>query len=165
MHICCLDTNGDPENSDEDEDEKVSIPLTCYIYIERPAAPRVTKGKISDAEKYVQKGPFVLQSTDSYSTFLLSISGAAPCPVLNIVDDKITWRCQTPGNSPYMPLGGRTGYTAMIDAIKAKRTGQHVVISMMPPPKKPAEKPVCIHHSKLRLLTINCFLEIALGCR
>lgn len=57
MHICCLDTNGDPENSDEDEDEKVSIPLTCYIYIERPAAPRVTKGKISDAEKYVQKGP------------------------------------------------------------------------------------------------------------
>ena len=156
------DTNEDLEPAGEDED-KVSIPLTCYIYIERPAAPRATKGKVSDTDKYVQKGPFILQSTDLYSVFILCISTTAPCPVLNIIEDKITWRCQTPANSPCMPLGGRTGYAAMIDAIKSKRSGQRVAIVMMPPPKKPAEKPVRGYILLLRLLIITCFLAIALG--
>jgi len=127
--------------SDDDLEEPVVIDLTMYVYVEKPPIPG-KKGKLSDSDKYVQKGPFKLKSTENYATFLIKISTALPCPVLNIVQEKITWKCQTPQNSPSLPLGKELGYSAMLEAIKAKRAGSRVGIVMMPPPVKPAEQPV-----------------------
>lgn len=122
-------------------EEPVVVDLTMYVYVEKPAAPG-RKGKLSDSDKYVQKGPFKLKSTDTYANFLVKISTALPCPVLNIVEERTTWKCQIPQNSPSLPLGGQLGYSAMIEAIASKRVGARVAIIMMPPPVKPAERPV-----------------------
>ena len=89
--------------SDDDLEEPVAIDLTMYAYIEKPPIPG-KKGKLSDSDKYVQKGPFKLKSMETYSTFLNKISTALPCPVLNIVQEKMTWKCQIPQNSPSLPL-------------------------------------------------------------
>lgn len=115
--------------------------LTFYVYIEKPTVP-TRKSKIPDTEKYIQKGPFKFKSTETYGAFLVRISKVLPCPVLNIVEKKTTWRFQTPQNSPSMPLGGPTGFSAMIESVAAKRTGTRVAIIMMPPPIKPAEETV-----------------------
>jgi hypothetical protein len=112
-----------------------------YVYMERLPIPG-KKGKLSDSNKYVQKGPFNLKSTENYSTFLVKISAALPCPVLNIVQEKMTWKCQTPQNSPSLPLGKELGCSVMLETIKAKWAGSQVGIVMMPPPVKPAEQPV-----------------------
>ncbi|KDR71134.1 hypothetical protein GALMADRAFT_102840 [Galerina marginata CBS 339.88] len=129
-----------PAESDDDLEEPIAIDLTMYVYVEKPPIPG-KRGKLLDSDKYVQKGPFKLKSTESYSSFLVKISAALPCPVLNIVQEKMSWKCQIPQNSPSLPLGKELGYSAMLDTIKAKRVGSRVAIVMMPPPVKPAEQP------------------------
>ena len=119
-------------------EEPVVVDLTMYVYVEKPAAPG-RKGKLSDSDKYVQKGLFKLKSMDTYVNFL-KISTALPCPVLNIIEERTTWKCQIPQNSPSLPLGGQLGYSAMIEAITSKRAGARVAIIMMPQPVKPAER-------------------------
>jgi len=125
--------------SDDDLEEPVIFDLTMYVYIEKLPIPG-KKRKLSDSDKYVQKGPFKLKSMENYATFLAKISTALPCPVLNIIQEKITWKCQTPQNSPSLPLGKELGYSAMLEAIKAKQAGSWVGIVMMPPPVKPVEQ-------------------------
>ena len=120
-------------------EEPVIIDLTMYVYVKKPAAPG-RKGKLSNSDKYVQKGPFKLKSMDTYANFLIKISTALPCPVLNIIEERTTWKCQIPQNSPSLPLGGQLGYSAMIEAIASKQAGARVAIIMMPPPVKPAER-------------------------
>jgi hypothetical protein len=127
--------------SDDDLEEPVVIDLMMYVYVEKLPIPG-NKGKLSDSNKSVQKGSFKLKSTENYSTFLVKISAALPCPVLNIVQEKMTWKCQTPQNLPLLPLGKKLVYSVMLETIKAKRAGSQVGIVMMPPPVKPAEQPV-----------------------
>jgi hypothetical protein len=110
--------------SDDELEEPVIIYLTMYVYVEKPPIPG-KKGKLSDSNKYVQKGPFKLKSMENYSTFLVKISAALPCPVFNIVQEKMTWKCQTPQNSPLLPLRKELGYSAMLEMIKAKWVSGH----------------------------------------
>jgi len=77
---------------------------------------------------------------ESYSSFLVKILAALPCPVLNIVQEKMTWKCQIPQNSPSLPLGKELGYSVMLEMIKAKQAGSQVGIVMMLPPVKPVEQ-------------------------
>ena len=112
-----------------------------YVYVEKLPIPG-KKGKLLDSNKYVQKGPFKLKSTETYSAFLIKISTALPCPVLNIVQEEMIWKCQIPQNLPSLPLQKELGYSAMLETIKAKQTGSWVGIVMMPPPIKPAEQPI-----------------------
>ncbi|KIJ97344.1 hypothetical protein K443DRAFT_9995 [Laccaria amethystina LaAM-08-1] len=103
--------------ANDGEDNPTAIDLTLYVYVEKPLIPQL-KGKPSESDKYIQKGPFKNKAMDTYSKFLVSISAVLPCPVLNIVEAKITWKCQTPQNSPSLPLGGETGYYTMIEALQ-----------------------------------------------
>jgi len=125
------------------EGKPTAINLTLYVYIEKPLLPWL-KEKPSESNKYVQKGPFKHKLMDTYSKFLVSISVVLPCPVLNIIEAKITWKCQTPQNLPSLPLGGETSYSTMIEALQAKRAGSQVGIIMMPLPVKTVEWPVCV---------------------
>ena len=93
-----------------------------YVYVEKPLVPQA-KGKPSESNKYIQKGPFKHKSTDTYCKFLVSISVALPCLVLNIIEAKITQKCQTPQNLHSLPLGGETSYSTMIEALQVKKAG------------------------------------------
>ena len=102
------------------------------------------KGKCSESDKYIQKGPFKYKSTETYFKLSVSISAVLPYLVLNIVEAKITQKCQTPQNLASLPLGGETSYSTMIEALQAKKAGSQVGMIMMPPPVRPAERPVCV---------------------
>jgi len=91
----------------------------------------------------MQRGPIDFKSTDSYASFLVKVSQALPCPVLNIVEEKLTWKPQTPKNVTPLLLGSGTGFSAMVQSFWNARKACIVMI-MMPPPTRPAnEKPVC----------------------
>jgi len=77
----------------------------------------------------------------------MKISQALPCPVLNIVEEKLMWKPQTPKNAMALLLGGETGFSAMVQFFwNAKKAC--IVMVMMPPPTHPTnEKPVCLHAS------------------
>jgi hypothetical protein len=95
-------------------------------------------------------------SNDSYASFLTAIARELPCPVANLVESKISWKPQKPVNAPTLPLGGETGFSALVEGFIGKKSGR-VVFLLMPPPTKPAEeKPVCciIHFLVARLLNL-----------
>ena len=132
-----------------------TVTLTAYILVEKnqPSQhPGRKNAKVAENDRFVQRGPFQFKDTDSYASFLVKISQALPCPLLNIVENKITWRPQTPKSTMPLLLGGQPGYDAMITTITSKKPG--IVMLTMPPPNKPAEKMVCEH----------VFLSHALSC-
>ena len=148
--------------SDDDsqaEDPEVYT-LTAYILVERniPQPQRGSRAqKIPEAEKYMQRGPIDFKSTDRYASFLVKISQALPCPVLNIVEEKLTWKPQTPKNATTLLLGGETGFSAMIRSFRNAKKACMVMI-MMPPPTRPInEKPVRPHTSRYKI-TIECLI-------
>ncbi|CAA7262386.1 unnamed protein product [Cyclocybe aegerita] len=134
-----------PSVKEDDEDvveAQEMYEITAYILVEKTLPPpqRGSRAaKVAEADKYLQRGPFKFKSTDSYSTFLVAISNALPCPVLNILQDKITWKPQSPKNATALLLGGATGYPALIETFRNKKPA--IVMLTMPPPSKPADKP------------------------
>ena len=134
------------KQSDDSDDEIPPVDLTIFVYVEKPNPPRTAKGKVEESDRYAQKGPFKLSSNDSYATFLRKVSTALPCPILHIIEEKISWKPQTPQNAKPLPMGAATGYSTMIDALKVKRVGARVGIVIMPPPKKPDEDTVNMSH-------------------
>jgi len=138
-HHCSFLQVATSDNSDEDV--QLPITITAYILVERPlpVVPACSRSsKINEQDKYVQRGPFKFLATDKYTSFLANIAVALPCPILNIIEDKITWKPRAPARSP-LPLGGETGYSALVEYFAPKKTG-HVVMIMMPPPMKPVIK-------------------------
>lgn len=137
------------DDESQQEDPEVYT-LTAYILVEKNI-PQPQRGsrpqKIPEAEKYMQRGPIDFKSTDRYSSFLVKISQALPCPVLNIVEEKLTWKPQTPKNATALLLGGETGFSAMVRSFRNAKKACMVMV-MMPPPTRPTnEKPVCPHAS------------------
>jgi hypothetical protein len=148
------------DNESQEEDPEVYT-LTAYILVERNI-PQPQRGsrppKIPEAEKYMQRGPIDFKSTDRYASFLVKISRALPCPVLNIVEEKLTWKPQTPKNATALLLGGETGFSAMVRSFRNAKKACMVMI-MMPPPTRPInEKPVRLHTSRQKL-TNQCSMQ------
>ena len=129
---------------DSNEEVKPEIIITAYILIKKPLTPvpaRSRSLKISEEDKYMQKSPFKFCASSSYTSFLCQIADILPCPFLNIIEDKITWKPQAPVRSP-LPFGRETGFSALVEYFTNKKNGR-IVMVMMPPPKKPTiEKPV-----------------------
>jgi hypothetical protein len=127
--------------SDISEEDVEIIEITAYILVEKSSPPQMRGGratKLSESEKYVQRGPFKFKSADRYSSFIVQLLHTLPCPVLSIPQEKIIWRPQTPKSATPLLLGGETGYSAMVDAMTGSK--KKVVMLMMLPPAKPAEK-------------------------
>ena len=131
----------DPEN----------IEVTAYIYVEHPIPSALARTassfrahKPTDEEKYLARGLITFTGSTPYFSFLLSLSAQLPCTVKDIVQDKITWKFQTPQKSPYLSLGGEVGFASMIKQNKSRKPGTRIIMLAMPPPIKPAvEKLVC----------------------
>lgn len=144
--LCCCTVLTLETYLEDSDDEIPPVDLTIFVYVEKPNPPRTAKGKVDESDRYAQKGPFKLSSNDRYPTFLHKVSTALPCPILHIIEEKIMWKPQTPQNAKPLPMGAETGYSTMIDALKAKRVGARVGIIIMPPPKKPNDDMVNLAH-------------------
>ena len=77
-------------------------------------------------------------SNDNYASFLIAIARELPCPVANLIESKITWKPQKPADAPTLPLGGKMGFSALVEEFVGKKTDR-VVFLLMPPPTKPVE--------------------------
>jgi hypothetical protein len=117
-----------------------AIDITAYIQVSKPVSTSQTKlrTKLKADDLYIQKGPFKFQSDDTYQVFLSKIASVLPCPIGNLIESKITWKPQKPANASALPLGGETGFSALVDEFIGKKTGR-VVILVMPAPVKPTE--------------------------
>jgi hypothetical protein len=124
--------------------------MTTYIYVERlvsNAPIRAASGsrahKPTEEEKYVARGIVMFKASTPYATFILCISEQLPCATEDIIQEKITWRFQTPMKSAYLSLSGEVGFASMVNQLLGRKAGTRVIMLTMPPPKKPAiEKPV-----------------------
>ncbi|KAF8151377.1 hypothetical protein B0H34DRAFT_861891 [Crassisporium funariophilum] len=64
-------------------------------------------------EKYIARGLVMFKSSTLYTNFLLSVAEQLPCVIEDIIQEKITWRFQTPMKSTYLPLSGEIGFASM----------------------------------------------------
>lgn len=88
----------------------------------------------------------MFSTTISYQGFLFKLSKQLPCAVDDIVQEKITWKPQTPVSSRYLALGGEIGFASMVKQNSGKKS--RVILLAMPPPVKPrVEKPVRSYHN------------------
>jgi hypothetical protein len=126
-----------------------TVEITAYIFIERPTPsvlPKRGSGsrKTSDEDKYKPHGLLTFNSDTPYFSFLFELSRHLPCSVSDIVEDKMTWRFQTPQKSPVLSLARKVGYDSMVSQNKDRKSGR-IISLMMPPPQKPAvEKQVSL---------------------
>ncbi|KAJ7861958.1 hypothetical protein B0H13DRAFT_2072311 [Mycena leptocephala] len=130
-----------PEEADDDDEPKAKKakgkakkdlddpPPSITYYINIPKPPPLTKKRGAKAadDDCLQKGPFSLPTSESYST-------------LNINESKITWKPKKPKNGEKLPLGKNTGYQAMVTEMEGKAPEGRVVLLFMPPPTKPMEE-------------------------
>jgi hypothetical protein len=125
---------------DPDEDEAVNI--IGYVHVLKPTSALLppTRGrgvpKLKPESLYIERGPFKFLSDCSFDHFLSALAISLPCPVEDLVLDKITWVPQTPANRAPLPLGGAIGFDVLREEF-ISRTKARVVILTMPAPKKP----------------------------
>ncbi|KAJ7905020.1 hypothetical protein B0H13DRAFT_2024068 [Mycena leptocephala] len=114
--------------------------ITYYINIPKPPPLTKKRGAKAADDDCLQKGPFSLPTSESYSTLLSSMAAELPCRKENINESKITWKPKKPKNGEKLPLGKNTGYQAMVTEMEGKAPEGRVVLLFMPPPTKPMEE-------------------------
>ncbi|KAJ7474624.1 hypothetical protein B0H11DRAFT_2429030 [Mycena galericulata] len=90
---------------------------------------------------YIRRGPFKFFSDCSFEDFLVKITDILPCPIENIVLDKVEWKPQTPANRTPLPLGGTVGYSVLCNEMKERSKARIVIISMPGPRKRADDAP------------------------
>ncbi|KAJ7791010.1 hypothetical protein B0H13DRAFT_2519235, partial [Mycena leptocephala] len=72
--------------------------ITYYINIPKPPPLTKKRGAKAADDDCLQKGPFSLPTSESYSTLLSSMAAELPCRKENINESKITWKPKKPKN-------------------------------------------------------------------
>ncbi|KAJ7820058.1 hypothetical protein B0H14DRAFT_3147196, partial [Mycena olivaceomarginata] len=106
---------------DSDADEPPPS-ITYYIYITKPVVA-TSKKKAAADDDFLQKGPFSLLISRSYSSLLISITAELPSRL----------ETKKPKNAEKLPLASDKGYKAMVTEMKEKT-------AYMPAPMKPMEE-------------------------
>ncbi|KAJ7800230.1 hypothetical protein B0H14DRAFT_3885700 [Mycena olivaceomarginata] len=103
---------------DPDADEPPPC-ITYYIYIVKPVVTRSKKKAAADND-FLQKGPFSLLISRSYSSLLTLLNFSV--------------------NAEKLPLTSDKGYKAMVMEMKEKTANNRVMLLYMPAPMKPMEE-------------------------
>lgn len=129
------------EDSDTDEPPPS---ITYYVFIPKvlPAtsSKRNSRSKISDDDKYLQRGPFSVPTAAPYSKLLDGIAAALPCPRTNILEAQIVWKPKKPKNAEKLALGKADGYQVLVTEMEEKAPSGRQVLLYMPAPVKPLEE-------------------------
>ncbi|KAJ7728752.1 hypothetical protein B0H16DRAFT_1470341 [Mycena metata] len=131
-------TNAD----DSDMDEPPST-ITYYVFIPKilPATSSKRGGrKLSDEDRFIQRGPLTIPTTAPYSSLLNAIATALPCPRGNILESQILWKPKKPKNADKLALGYAAGYKVLVDEMEEKAPGSRHILLFMPAPAKPLEE-------------------------
>ncbi len=121
-------------DDEDDQDTPKVIRLTAYICVTSDLQMKKRSGIPS-----VQKGPFNFLSTTSYEALIQYIADTLPCPCWNIPTNFITWVLMKPAKVTELPLGGETGYRALLDEFHSRTARQGYMLTfIMPLPSKDA---------------------------
>ncbi|KAJ7792977.1 hypothetical protein B0H14DRAFT_3159858, partial [Mycena olivaceomarginata] len=123
---------------DSDADEPPPS-ITYYIYIVTPVVATAKKKAAADND-FLQKGPFSLHISRSYSSLLISIAAELPCHPENLNKSTLVWKPKKPKNAEKLPLVSDKGYKAMATEMKEKMANNCAVLLYMPAPMKPMEE-------------------------
>ncbi|KAJ7924552.1 hypothetical protein B0H13DRAFT_2315455 [Mycena leptocephala] len=134
-----------PADVDNDNDDDKNVPFKVYVDVLKPPLPTSSRKPVRKPaggkdDDFVQRGPFKLNTKDSYSYFLSKLAEALPCRVDNIHQSKMKWKPQKPANGKLLPIGGKDGYEAIQDAMREK-TKERVIVINMPAPAAPMDEP------------------------
>ena len=128
--------------SEEPEEEKI----TAYIFVEQPIPTALARSGTNVrahklTEKFMACGLIMFTPKTSYHRFLVKLSHQLPCAIDDIVQEKITWKFQTPLSSRYLALGGEISFESMVKQTANKRS-RIILLAMPPPTKHKVKKPV-----------------------
>ncbi|KAJ7901554.1 hypothetical protein B0H13DRAFT_1882889 [Mycena leptocephala] len=124
------------------DDDQPPPSITYYINIPKPPPLTKKRGAKTEDDDCLQKGPFSLPTSESYSSLVSAMAVELPCRKENINETKITWKPKKPKNGEKLPLGKDTGYKAMVTEMEGKAPEGRFVLLFMPPPTKPMEEAV-----------------------
>ena len=86
-------------------------------------------GKSSMATSFVPKGPFSFNTLFSFAKFKMQVSSALSCDISKLPVLKFEWKFEGQSQSaPCKKIANKVGFEALLDAIKAKHTTEHVVV-------------------------------------
>ncbi|KAJ7901504.1 hypothetical protein B0H13DRAFT_1882927 [Mycena leptocephala] len=102
------------------DDDQPPPSITYYINIPKPPPLTKKRGAKTEDDDCLQKGPFSLPTSESYSSLVSAMAAELPCRKENINETKITWKPKKPKNGEKLPLGKDTGYKAMVTEIEGK---------------------------------------------
>ena len=102
----------------------------------------------------------MFKASASYETFFDGVANQLLCAVEDIIQEKVTWKFQSPAQSTHLSLGGKVGFRSMVGHIREQKPGTRIIILTMPPLRKPlTEKPVRILTSDSSL-TSNLYAHL-----
>ncbi|KAI6025367.1 hypothetical protein BKA83DRAFT_4163406 [Pisolithus microcarpus] len=148
-------THGPVEDADsveEDWDEQVvrdaddDVPRTFTVYVQVWSSSALSRSSNKKSAKVstvdvVSKGPFKCTTTDSFASFKSHTAAALPCRLSMLPVSKFEWKFENQAQgAPRKKVADRTGYEALLDAVKARRRHENVVVWLYTPaPKKEEE--------------------------
>ncbi|KAG1738921.1 uncharacterized protein EDB91DRAFT_1347532 [Suillus paluster] len=131
------------EDSEGMADEDAPRKFTVYVQVW--SASTETQKKTGKAVKApplavtVTRGPFKLDTAQTFLTFKQEVAKALPCRLTMLPVTKFEWKFENQAQSaPRKKIADQAGYEALVDAVSAKWTTDNVVVWLYTP--KPAKE-------------------------
>ena len=124
---------------DIDDDKEVAEPpqsITAHLHLKTSIeVVNCTRGKsvTSTSTKFTQCPPFIFMVKDNFDTFIDAVAEAAQTVSWHLTTSRLRWCFETPANLQLKLLTNEVGYTAMINAVKARRKDQSVFLYIPQP--------------------------------
>ncbi|THU94096.1 hypothetical protein K435DRAFT_860920 [Dendrothele bispora CBS 962.96] len=125
-------------DDEEDSEEEASFDFIVSPHVLRPAAPptRSTRPGKSLPEEYTELPPFSISSKRAYTGLVIELATALKCSVLDISDDKLSWKKKVPANSPKSLVGREVGWADILKQLRAAKPDKCGIIIFCPKPQR-----------------------------
>lgn len=131
---------------DESEKEDLEPPRKFTVYVQvyqiTPVLEKkATRGsKITTTTSFMSKGPFRFNTSQSFGKFKMEVLSVLSCDFSLLPVPKFEWKFEgQPQSAPRKKVADETGFQALLDAIKAKRATDNVVVWLYTP-KPPTDE-------------------------
>ena len=140
----CVDRSEDEDGSATDTAANEPRQFTVYVQV-YTASPDSCKpaGKSAKvpAMKIISKGPFKCDTAAAFYSFKSRVAKALPCWVSALPVSKFEWKFENQAQgAPRKKVADESGYEALLDAVKAKRLHENVVVWLYTPTPKKVEE-------------------------
>ncbi|KAG2150765.1 hypothetical protein DEU56DRAFT_962190 [Suillus clintonianus] len=128
--------------SETSEDEESNAPRRFTVYVQVWCETALVEKKSAKGAKVsitiVSCGPFKMDTSRTFQSFKHDIAKVLPCRLTMLPVAKFEWKFENQAQSaPCKKIADEAGYDALLDAVKAKRAAENIVVWLFTP--KPAK--------------------------